>query len=190
MTNLSAAQPRPARVAPPSTPGPSGLSTLAVAVVCVAALYLGREIFISLVLAVLLSFVLAPIVNFLRSWYIPRVPAIVITVLLALGIIAAVGVVMGFQIADLGTHVSEYQKTIEGKVAGLQTGVLGRFSALVHRANVAVHEDTSRPGNNAAPAANKDPSAPAEKALLVRLPAEEVSPLAVAQTVLAPMCRR
>lgn len=184
--DLSTTRP-PARVAPPSTPGPSGLSTLAVVVVCIAALYFGREIFIPLVLAILLSFVLAPIVNLLRRLRMPRVPAIVLTVLLSLGIISSIGVVIGIQIADLGTHISEYQATIHGKVAALQTGIIGRFSALVHRADLAVHEDTSQPGNNAAPAAKNDPGAPTEKALLVRLPEQQVSPLAVAQTVLAPI---
>ena len=185
--DLSYARPRPARVAPPSTPGPSGLGTLAVAVVCVTALYLGREIFIPVVLAVLLSFVLAPIGNFLRRLYVPRVPAIVVTVLLALGILASNGGVIGFQIADLGTHFSEYQTTIQSKIAGLQTGLIGRFSALVHHVNAVVHEDVSRPGNNPAPAARSDPDTPKEKPLLVRLPEQEVSPLAVAQTVLAPI---
>ena len=49
---------QPARVPPPLTPGLSGLGTLAVSVVVVVALYLGREVFIPLVLAILLSFVL------------------------------------------------------------------------------------------------------------------------------------
>ena len=48
------------------TPGLSGLLTLAVAVVVVAGLYLGRTVLIPITLAVLLSFVLAPIVNLLR----------------------------------------------------------------------------------------------------------------------------
>nr|NKQ99646.1 hypothetical protein [Escherichia coli] len=50
---------QPAQVPPPSVPGLRGLLTLAVSVVLVAALYFGREVFIPLVLAVLLSFVLS-----------------------------------------------------------------------------------------------------------------------------------
>jgi predicted PurR-regulated permease PerM len=43
-----------------------------VGVVVVAALYLGREVFIPIVLAILLSFVLAPLVDLLRRVRVPR----------------------------------------------------------------------------------------------------------------------
>ena len=186
-TTVSPAPLRPARVAPPSTPGPSGLGTLAVALVCIGALYVGREVFIPLVLAVLLSFVLAPLVSLLRRWRIPRVPAILLTVGLALAVILGVGGVIGLQIADLGSNLPKYQATMQEKIGGLQKGVLGRFSALIHKATLAVQDDTSVPGGKAAPAARSDPSAPKDKPLLVRLPQEEVSPLIVAETVIGPI---
>lgn len=44
------------QVPPADTPGVQGLLTLAVAVVIVAGLYLGREVMIPIILAVLLSF--------------------------------------------------------------------------------------------------------------------------------------
>ncbi len=64
--NETQAPKQPAQVPAPGTPGLSGLGTLAIGVVVVAALYFGREVFIPLVLAVLLSFVLAPVTNFLH----------------------------------------------------------------------------------------------------------------------------
>ncbi len=177
---------RPARVAPPATPGPSGLGTLAVIIVCVGALYIGREVFIPLVLAVLLSFVLAPAVNLLRRWYVPRAPAIVVTVVLALGLILTIGGVIGLQIADLGRDLPRYQQTVQTKIGALQSGVFGKVSALIHRANTAVREGTDASGGTA-PSARSDPSTPKEKPILVRLPEQEVSPLTVAETVLGPV---
>ena len=179
--------PRSARVTPPATPGPSALGTLAVILVCIGALYIGREVFIPLVLAVLLSFVLSPAVNLLRRWYIPRAPAVVMTVLLALGLILTVGGVIGMQIADLGRDLPRYQKTVETKVSGLQNGVFARVSALIHRADAAVKQGTRAPTGSAAPSAKVDAAAPQEKPLLVRLPEQEVSPLSVAATVLGPI---
>jgi predicted PurR-regulated permease PerM len=44
------------------------LIDLAVAALIIAALYLGREIFVPVALAVLLSFVLAPLVIRMQSW--------------------------------------------------------------------------------------------------------------------------
>jgi predicted PurR-regulated permease PerM len=81
---------RPTAVAPAETPGLSGLLTLAVAVVVVAGLYLGRTVLIPITLAVLLSFLLAPIVNLLRRIHLGRVLSVIVAVLLALGIILAV----------------------------------------------------------------------------------------------------
>ena len=185
--DLTTAPLRPTRVAPPATPGPSGLSTLAVALVCIGALYVGKEIFVPIVLAVLMSFVLAPVVNVLRRIRVPRVAAILASVVLALGLILAVGGVIGLQIADLAGQLPEYQKTVENKVHSLQSGVLGHASALIHRATVAVNQNTATPGGNAAPTAKQDPSAPREKPLLVRLPQEEPSSLLIAQKVLEPI---
>ena len=143
-TQLSEAPVRPARVIPPSTPEPSGLGTLAVALVLIGALYVGKEVFIPLVLAVLLSFVLAPVVSFLRRWYVPRVPAIIVTVFLALGVLLGIGGVIGLQLADFGGHLSEYQQTMQTKVAGLQKGIVGRASTLIHKASVVIESNTGQ----------------------------------------------
>src|SRR3712207_2031024 len=71
------AQPRSpfptSEIAPAETPGPQGVATLAVAVVVLAGLYFGREVFIPIVVAVLLAFVLAPFVDLLRRLRLGRI---------------------------------------------------------------------------------------------------------------------
>ena len=65
----SALTPRPApknEVPQAEAPSLASLMTLAVGSVMVAALYFGREVFLPIVLAVLLAFVLAPFVDLLR----------------------------------------------------------------------------------------------------------------------------
>src|ERR1700742_1779516 len=99
---------RPTVVVPAETPGLSGLLTLAVAVVVVAGLYLGREVMIPIILAVLLSFLLAPLVNLLRRLHLGRVPSALLAVVLALGVILSVGAVIGTQLADLAPDVPRY----------------------------------------------------------------------------------
>src|ERR1700760_5200584 len=97
--NVTVIEPRPTVVAPAETPGLTGLLTLAVGVVVVAGLYLGRTVLIPITLAVLLSFVLAPLVNLLRRIHLGRVPSALIAVLLALCIILSLGTLLGTQIA-------------------------------------------------------------------------------------------
>jgi predicted PurR-regulated permease PerM len=90
MSDVPTPLPRsPVQVAAAETPGVQGLLTLAVAVVIVAGLYLGSEMIIPIILAVLLSFLLAPVANFLRRLHLGRVPSALLAVVLALGIILA-----------------------------------------------------------------------------------------------------
>src|ERR1700761_4664680 len=103
---------RPTAVAPAETPGLSGLLTLAVGVVVVAGLYLGRTVLIPITLAVLLSFVLAPLVNLLRRIHLGRVPSVLLAVVLALGVILAIGGLIGTQLAELVPQIPTYAQTI------------------------------------------------------------------------------
>ena len=92
-------------VAPAETPGSRGLLFIAVAVVVVAGLYFGRSVLIPITLAMLLSFLLAPLVNLLRRLYFGRVPSVLIAVLLALTVILALGGLIGTQLAALAEEV-------------------------------------------------------------------------------------
>ena len=75
----------PAQVAPAETPGLNSLLTLCVCVVVVAALYLAREVLIPITVAILLSFLLAPLADLLRRCRVPHVPAVLLAVVLGIG---------------------------------------------------------------------------------------------------------
>ncbi|MBV8455852.1 MAG: AI-2E family transporter [Acetobacteraceae bacterium] len=117
-------------------------SIVAIAVIVVAAgvictLYFGSEVLIPITLAVLLSFVLSPLMELLRRLWLPRVLAALLAVLIAIGVIVAVGGVIGTQIAALAGSVPQYQTTIEAKVSALRkligTDLSGGISGLMHR---------------------------------------------------------
>src|SRR6202047_247811 len=75
----------------------TGLGTLAVGVVTIAALYFGREVFVPMALALLLSFALGPPVLLLRNWHVNRVLAFIAVVVLAFAVILGIGAVIGSQ---------------------------------------------------------------------------------------------
>jgi predicted PurR-regulated permease PerM len=177
---------QPAQVPPPITPGLRGLLTLAVGVVVIAALYYGREVFIPLVLAILLSFVLAPVVSFLRRMYLGRVPSVIIAVLLALSIILGIGAVLGTQVASLATDLPRYQTTVQQKLSGLQEGLLGRANALLQRINHQVH-DASQKASAAGTTAERSVGGETPKAQLVRVQEPDPSPLTLAHNILGPI---
>jgi predicted PurR-regulated permease PerM len=99
------------------------------AVIIVAALYLGREIFVPVALAILLSFVLAAPVEALQRCRVPRAIAVVGVVLLAFAIIFALGSLMAAQLARLAGDLPQYQTTIQNKIQSVR-GITGGSSTL------------------------------------------------------------
>ena len=121
------------RVSAADLPSLAGLLTLAVSVVTIAALYLARDLLIPLTLAVLLSFVLAPLVRLLRRARLPWPPAVLIAVLLALAVLLAVGGVIGAQIAGLADDLPRYETTIRKKIDTVQELTIGRVNRFLAR---------------------------------------------------------
>ncbi|HLY45562.1 MAG TPA: AI-2E family transporter [Stellaceae bacterium] len=109
----------------------TGLATLAVVIVIIAALYLGRDVFVPMALAVLLSFVLGPPVLLLRRWRIHRVVAVLAVVMFAGAVIVGIVMLIGGQLAQLAGNLPGYQSNITAKIEALRDtatsrGVVGR----------------------------------------------------------------
>jgi predicted PurR-regulated permease PerM len=115
--------------APAGSPGLRELVGMVAAAIAVAALYFGREVLIPVTLAMLLSFVLSPLVELLRRIWLGRILSVVFAVMLALGLILALGSAIGTQVAQLSENVLQYQATIETKISGLRKATIDKFSA-------------------------------------------------------------
>ena len=122
-----------AKVPGAEVPSANSLRTLAVAVVVIGALYLAREVLVPITLAVLLSFVLAPMVGRLRRWGVWRVPAVLVSVLLAMAVISVLTFVIGGQLATLGSRASLYAYTIQKKIETVQARTTDQITALQDR---------------------------------------------------------
>ena len=171
-----------AKVAPASTPGAGELLMLAVFVVVVSGLYFAREVMVPITLAVLLSFVLAPLVVLLRRIHLPRVPAVLVSVVVSLGIIVALAGLIGMQIASLAGDLPRYQYTVERKATVLRTLTIGQLSALIDR--IGEQPALMAPKPPPAPAANAPAAA---KPVIVQVQPPPPSPLAIAREVLEPV---
>ena len=168
-------------------PAPRALATLAVGVTVVAALYFGQEVLVPIVLAVLLSFILAPVVGLLQRWRLGRVVPVIAAVLVALGVILALGSVVGVQLAQLATDLPRYQATIGRKVDALRAGALGRASDLAKEVGRKVQDAAGQaPAGAPAPAA-APPAGTPENPLTVRLSETPPAPVELARRVLEPV---
>lgn len=114
----------PPSVAAVSSPRAASLVPLAAAVVTIGALYFAKDVLMPIVLAVLLAFVLAPLVALFRRLRFGRHLSVIVATLIALGMIGLTGAVIGQQAASLAPNVPEYSSTIQEKLTGLRkTGV-------------------------------------------------------------------
>ena len=106
-------------------PAGSTLATVLMAVVVIAALYFGREVLVPIALAVLMSFVLAPLVRLLQRLYVPRIPAVFVVVLIAFVAVFALGGLMVSQVNQLASDLPQYQSTLREKIQTLRGAATG-----------------------------------------------------------------
>lgn len=174
--------PGAAQVAPASAPELKSLLSIVVGSLVVAALYLGQDVLIPITLAVMLSFVVSPVIAALQRCGLRRGPAVAIAVLATLASIGAVGTLIGSQAASLADRAPQYARTIERKVEGLQVSAITRFARVTE--NLGDARRSAPPAsvaNDAARTAARPPPIP------VRLVDEPTAPFAVAWTVLQPI---
>src|SRR5215213_3832639 len=86
--------------------------TLLPVVLAVAVLYFGREFFIPLALAILISFLLAPLVLRLERWRMGRITSVVAVTLLAFTLIGGLGAIVGAHLIDLANQLPQYQSNL------------------------------------------------------------------------------
>ncbi|MGB9154770.1 MAG: AI-2E family transporter [Alphaproteobacteria bacterium] len=108
-------------------------------VMIVMTLYFGKEVLVPVTVALLLTFILAPLVDLLRRIYLGRVPSVLLGVLLALSVITAIGSVIGSQIGELSEDVPDYVTALDSKVATVKHYTIGELSKLAK--SVGKHRD-------------------------------------------------
>jgi predicted PurR-regulated permease PerM len=181
-----------AQVPPAASPEIKTLLRLAVAAIAVAALYVAQDVLIPITLAVMLSFVLSPLVSVLRRVGLWKGPAVIVSVLFALGVIGLVGTLIGSQAAVLARDAPQYVGTIEEKLERLQTFTASRLSSLTQQLGIA-RAGRPRPSaaSTATPSTAPEPRGPLggkpQQPVLVEIAKPETSPVAVARAILAPV---
>ncbi|MDQ2804169.1 MAG: AI-2E family transporter, partial [Pseudomonadota bacterium] len=142
-----------AAVEPARLPGIDSLTMTVTIVIVVTALYLAREALIPVALAILLSFILGPLVELLRRIGAGHVTSVLAAAVGALAVLLLLAGLIGTQIASLAAQVPLYQTTIEHKIDTLRTATVGRISAAMNQIGRAAKQagaDAVPPKTNAA----------------------------------------
>lgn len=90
------------------------------AVLVVAILYWAQEVLVPIAIAVLLTFVLNPVVSGLERLRLGRIVSVTISVVMAFSILIGVGWIVTRQIAGLANELPQYRRNITEKIADLR----------------------------------------------------------------------
>jgi predicted PurR-regulated permease PerM len=174
---------------PPAVRSFSGLATLASGAIIIAALYFGRDVLVPLALALLLSFVLAPGVSWLRRWHAGRVTSVLVMVAFAFVVILGLGAVFGSQVTSLGENLPRYEWNVRNKIRslkdwGAEVGVIERVSNILRNLNeeIAKRKDVQPLAESATAKAPPEP-----KPISVEIRQPDPRPLDVVQSIIGPV---
>jgi predicted PurR-regulated permease PerM len=159
------------------------LSSVAVAAAVAITLSVAREILVPIALAILLSFVLAPVVRLLRRLRLPRVPAVFMAVILALATILSVGGLIGMQMSQLLGSFPRYASTIDQKVVSARTSLMAQATTMMRAIDRQLPLATALPP----PGPHQPAQSDANKPVPVEVQQPAVTPLALAERVLTPV---
>jgi predicted PurR-regulated permease PerM len=180
------------RTRPDALPGAFGMMAVLVTATVIAILYFAREVFVPITLAILLSFLLAPAVRWLRRLRVGRVPAVGLTVLLAFMAIAGFAAVVGEEVSSLAQQLPEYSYNLHTKIRSLPGMVPGggvfrratdMFRELGKELSQAQVQDTSK----SAPSAPGVSEPSATKPIPVQVQEPELGPLQIVQSIIGPL---
>jgi predicted PurR-regulated permease PerM len=172
---------------PPRVPATDTLTpkfmTAVIAAVVVCGLYFGRPVLMPLALAVLMSFAIAPLVGLLRHLKLGHVPSVLLSLVMALVILSAVGTFVGSQFAGLAADLPRYQTNIGHKIQSIR-GASGHGT--IARLNQTIRDLADQ--ITGAREQQAQPSVPLEeKPVPVEIRRQTVAPWEMAQTILGPL---
>ncbi len=163
---------------------------LAMIVIAVAALYFGRDIFVPLALAMLLSFALAPLVRRLRRLRVPNLPAVLSVVVLAFLLIFALGAIVTWQATDLAERLPTYRSNIESKIDSVLQAPPGgrlfeRAASMVRDLGRKIEQEDKKAAAEDSSSSAAAGDAPAPIPVEIHQPAP--TPMQIISTILGPL---
>jgi predicted PurR-regulated permease PerM len=151
----------------------SYLAPLLSACLVTAILFLGKAFLMPLALAILIAFLLTPLVNRLHDAGLPSVPAVIAVAVLAFSLIGTGGYVVVTQLSDLTRSLPAYQENFQKKVIE----PMGKLSAGFSR----IQKELDKP------TANTPEKTSEEKPMPVEVVSGKMSLIAVIRDVLGPI---
>ena len=101
--------------------------------VITAGLYLAKGILVPCTLAVLLSFLLSPVCDWLERWKLGRIPAVLITATVGFSMLGVVVWTTVIQVSHLAPKIPEYRENVEAKFNSVNEYAIAALSQVTRR---------------------------------------------------------
>jgi predicted PurR-regulated permease PerM len=150
-------------------------------------LYFGRQIFIPLALALVLSFSLTPLVTLLEKAHFGRAPAAMTVLIFCFALTAGIGWGVTGQLLEITGHFRDYRENLEETIQSLhsqKSGAIGQATATVRELN---KELASAPGQVGSHAPGDAATKAAEHPIPVQVTAPPTNLLQDLRTLLCPI---
>jgi len=144
-----------------------GLASLALVVAC---LYWARVILIPIALALLLAFLLSPVVGALQRVGLGRVAPVVLVVSLAVALLGGVGWITLVQLGNLAHELPTYRANIRQKIADLRGAGKGTVLEKFQETAKEIQREVEKPAPGEAPNQKPIPVVVQTPSVLWRLP--------------------
>jgi predicted PurR-regulated permease PerM len=165
--------------------GERGFVLLASFALIAAILYFAKEVFIPIALALLFTFLLAPLVMRLQKWKFPKAVAIVTAVTLTFAVVALVAWLVSTHFISLVEQLPKYEKNLQAKVHQLKgsqnPGVFTRAIGILK----SLQDDFESVADQATPP--KPEPGTRENPLTVEMKAPKPTSLQILQRTLSPL---
>jgi len=170
----------------------SGVLTFLTSSLVVAILYFARDIIVPITLAILLSFLLSPVVRALRCLQLGRIGAVSITAVISFLIILGFVTVVVQEVSSLARDLPQYRSNLEAKVRSLPdlvpgAGVFRRAADMLQDLRVELARSETHvpaPAERPSPTGN---SAETAKPLPVEIRQPDLEPLPLVRSIVGPL---
>ncbi|MGD9802244.1 MAG: AI-2E family transporter [Hyphomicrobiaceae bacterium] len=131
-------------------------AALIVAALVIAMLIVGQTVLIPLAGAIIISFILAPVVRRLAAWGLPRSVSVAGVVAIIFFLLISAGTLLSVELLSMTSRMGDYRENIVTKVRavssiGREDGILKRAVDTIDRLTETVSQEMSKPGSDAQP---------------------------------------
>lgn len=153
----------------------------------VTVLWAAKAVLIPIALAILLTFILAPICNRLERWHFGRIMSVIVVTALSFMVIGVIGWIVAGQFIDLASNLPYYRNNIMKKVESLRVPAGGTIERIIENVKGLSQEILEPPDSDADPSRFEETTE--EEPVPVTVEPSQPGPIEATRQAIGPLLR-